>query len=499
MNHNLFDNVSNKEFEVNYSNNFKMLGSRNKMLKYIESSPLIFQKILFVVMMGISLALLTGCSSKTTNVTIPLEPPENFSDSGPAEIPEKWWTSFEDEELNTLVDSALASNFNLKTAWQRLLASQAIVDRESSGLYPDFGATFQGGVDYPQPDFAGGESFRLGLSSEYEVDLWGRIRSSIEAERFRAGASFSDYQTAALTLSTEIVRTWFQLLEEFNQLRLIEEQIDINEEMLKLIKNRFGSGLVRSVDILRQRQLLESTLEQKYTIESVIKILKHQLNVLMGQPPLAEITFADTSLPALPPAPETGIPAELVQRRPDVQSAFNRLLAADRDLASAISNKYPRFSINATTSVRANNVDDLFEGWAYSLAGNLFAPIFQGGALQAEVDRSEAVKNQLLYEYGQTILIAFQKVEDAITREKNQIERIESLEKQATLARQTYEQLRLEYFNGMSNDLDVLTALDQEQQLRRDVLSANQILLQYRVNLYQALAGDFGMTENEFE
>lgn len=142
-------------------------------------------------------------------------------------------------------------------------------------------------------------------------------------------------------------------------------------------------------------------------------------------------------------------------------------------------------------SVRANNVNQLFEGWAYNLAGNLFAPVFQGKALSAEADRSEAVKNQRLYEYGQTILTAFQEVEDALTREQKQVERIQSIEEQLELARQTYEQLRLEYFNGMSNYLDVLTALGEEQQLRRDLISANQTLFEYRIALYRAIAGEF--------
>ena len=203
-----------------------------------------------------------------------------------------------------------------------------------------------------------------------------------------------------------------------------------------------------------------------------------------------------TVLPNLPPLPETGIPAELIQRRPDVKGSFKRLLAADRDLAMAISNKYPRVTLSASVSTAAYNVEDLFNDWGRSLAGNLLAPIFQGKELSAEADRAEAIKKQRLYEYGETILTAFREVEDALIRETKQVESIQSLEQQVELVVKTNEQLRMEYLNGMSNYLDVLTSLHEEQQLRRDLLNAKLSLLEYRIALYRSLAGDFE-TERE--
>ncbi len=442
------------------------------------------------------LFLFTFCSPKTTNIPLNFAEPEPFTVSGNIETTDEWWTNFNDNKLNLLIDSALQSNFNLKSVWQRLLASRAVVDRETSGLFPDLGASIQGGVEYPQPNYVGGEVFRFELSSDYEVDLWGRIRSGIDAEKFRTQASFADYQTASISLSAEIASTWFQLLEANMQLKLAEEQVETNEKVLSLIKVRFGSGQIRSVDILRQVQLLESTKERKINAESWVNVLENQLAVLLGQPPQNDFIYSEHLLPELPPLPETGIPSELIQRRPDVQSAFFQLQASDRDLATAISSKYPRLSFTASTSVRANNVSDLFKDWAYSLSGNLFAPIFNAGRLNAEVDRNEAIKLQRLYEYGETILIAFREVEDALIREKKQLESIQSLEEQMRLAVKTSEQLKIEYLNGMSNYLDVLTSLDQEQQLRRDLISAKLILLEYRIALYRALAGGFE-TERE--
>jgi NodT family efflux transporter outer membrane factor (OMF) lipoprotein len=325
----------------------------------------------------------------------------------------------------------------------------------------------------------------------YEVDLWGRVRSRVEAERFRAKATRTDYQTAALSLSAEVVRTWTQLAEANSQRRLVQEQIETNETVLTLLENRFETGQIRSVDVLRQRQLVESTREQRAVVESRIQVLEHRLAVLLGRPPQAGIDDPPEALPELPPLPAAGVPTDLIRRRPDVQRALNRLKAADRDLATAISNQYPRLTLSVSASTAASTAQDLFQSWAYAFAGDLLAPIFRGGALRAEVDRTEAVRIQRLYAYGQTILTAFQEVEDALIREKKQREQIQQLERQVELAQQAYEQLRTQYFNGAADYLDVLTALDEVQQLRRDRLAAERTLVEDRIALYRALAGAF--------
>lgn len=443
----------------------------------------------------LSLAVLSGmllnCSPKMTSVSIPVDSPERFAESGVQAVPEQWWTVFEDPQLDALVDSALNSNFNLKTAWERLRAASAVADREAAAFFPSLDGSVHAERNRSQSQFRDSEVLQLGLSSEYEIDLWGRIRSGLDAERFREKASYADYQTAALSLTAEIVRTWYQLTEARNQLQLANEQVEINEQVLRLIKARFGSGLVRGVDILRQEQLLEGTTEQKITAEVRVQMLKHQLAVLLGQVPRQALSDAADHLPELPPLPETGLPVELVQRRPDVQSAFHLLQAADRELASAISSRYPRLNLTASISTAAINADKLFDDWAYSVAGSLLAPLFYGGQINAEVDRSEAVRQQRLYQYGQAVLMAFREVEDALIQEQKQAESIQSLESQVRLSKQTYEQLQLAYFNGMSNYLDVLTALDEQQRLQRDLLAANLELLEYRIALYRALAGGF--------
>lgn len=457
----------------------------------IPQNKLIFTLHYHIFFLALSLFFMSGCVSRIGPATVPVDSTDTFSESGVREVPDKWWTEFQDTSLNAVVDSALISNFTLKSAWQRLQAARAVVDRERSFLIPDLDASFEGGINQPGSDTETMQNLTLGITAQYEVDLWGRIRSNLQAEQFRAEATMADYQTAALTISAEVVRTWYQVIEARSQLALARDQVETNEKVLNLIKARFGSGQIRSVDILRQRQLLESTREQSYLTESRLRVLEHRFTVLLGLSPRDNTEFAENGLPELPPLPDTGIPVELVQRRPDVQSAHNLLRAADKDVAAAISNQYPRLSLTASALSTAENAENLFEDWARSFAGNLFAPLIYGGQLRAEVDRTEAVRQQRLFEYGQTVLVAFREVEDALIREQQQLESIRSLEKQLELARQTYEQLRIEYFNGVGDYLDVLTALDQEQQLRRDLLSSRLNLLEFRIALYRALAGGF--------
>ena len=435
---------------------------------------------------------LAGCVSSPDEIELPLEVPEDFSESGTAAVPDRWWTAFEDAELNELVSLALGENFDLAAAWQRLRQARAIVERAEASLWPSLGASGEAAIQRPEDSQGGGEELRLGLSAAYEVDLWGRIRATAQVERFIAETTYWDYQTAALTLSAEVARTWYQLVAARDQLALLEEQVETNQQVLELIEARLGVGEIRAVDLLRQRQLVESTRELVIEAQARIQVLEHLLAVLLGRPPQAGVDAEQEELPEPPPLPETGLPMALVQRRPDVRSAYYLLLAADRDLAAAIADQYPSLNLSVSLFTVGERASDLFDEWIRSFSASLFAPVFQAGALEAEVDRAEALKRQRLYEYGQSTLVAFQEVENALIQERSQRERIESLQKQIRLSDQTYEQLRVEYFNGIGDYIDVLSALIEDQQLRRDALTARLQLLEFRIALYRALAGGIG-------
>ncbi|MCT8338715.1 efflux transporter outer membrane subunit [Flavobacteriaceae bacterium TK19130] len=442
---------------------------------------------------------MVGCTPKISEVSPPIEEADPFSSTtGEVTLEDKWWTAFNDPQLNTLIDSALQQNLNVLTTWEQVKEAKAIRRTQASFLWPDLSAQARTAISRPEPDFAGGENVQAGLAAAYEVDLWGRLSANKQAAAYRFQASYQDYQAAALSLSAEIATTWFQLLTAKEQLELAEQQINTNKDIIKLIRARFGSGQIRGVDILRQNQLLEATRDLKVVYETDVALLKNELAVLLGKPPQNFINpeVAD-KLPILPPKPSTGLPLELVRRRPDVQSAYSQLLAADRDMAAAVRAKYPRISLDLSVQSRSNTYDGLFKDWAYTLAGNIVAPLLYGGRLRAQVERTEAIKNQQLYQYGQTVLTAFREVEDALIQEEKQKERIAILEKRLDMADKTNRQLRIEFINGLSNYLDVLLALDEAQQLRRDMLVAKQQQLEIRISLYRALAGAFDTDREE--
>ncbi len=435
--------------------------------------------------------LLAGCASQPEEEPAPpVSVPESFSASGEEPAPERWWRSFGDERLNELVQDGLDANLDLLTAWQRLRAARATVDQQSASLYPNLNATANGEVTNSDSSDSQ-ETLSLGLSSEYEVDLWGRINSQVDAEQFRARATEADYRTAALTVTAEVTRAWYQLKAQRAQLDLAESQIRTNRDVVRLLETQFASGQAGSADVLRQRQLLASTEEQRLGVESDLRVLENQLAVLLGRAPRNTELPEGRGLPELPPLPDTGVPAELVQRRPDVRQAFNQLQAADADLAAAISNQFPRLTLTASASTQDNSVQDLFDNWATTLAANLVAPLIDAGQRDAQVSQARAVRRQRLYEYGQTVLTAFREVEDALVQERKQRQVIERIKRQLTLADATYEQLRRQYFNGQVGYIDVLTALTDRQDLERSLISARRQLIEFRIALYQALAGGF--------
>ncbi|GGF24929.1 membrane protein [Echinicola rosea] len=404
-----------------------------------------------------------------------------------------WWEAFEDPALNKLMDSSFSHNHNLISIWYQLEEARSIRKIQSTFLLPDIEGSAQTAISRPQPDFAGGENTQIGVSASYEVDLWGRIRAGVQAEDFRMQASYFDYQTAAMTLSSQIATTWFQLITAKKQLNLAKEQIAINEKIINLIKVRFGAGQTKGVDILRQQQLVEEARNQQLLYETDLALLKNQLAVLTGVPPQNFEVSARDSLPRLPPHPQTGLPLDLVRRRPDVQRAYRDLLAADRDMAVAVRNKFPRLSFNLTGQTRSNTYPELFNDWAYTLGANLVAPLLYWGRLREEVKRAEAVKNQQLHNYGQSVLIAFREVEDALVQEQNQAKRLKVIEKRITMAKKVQRQLQTEYINGFIEYLDILVSLEEQQQLERQKIQLEQDLFESRIALYRALAGNFDL------
>jgi len=414
-----------------------------------------------------------------------------FTRTGEAPRDAAWWTVFDDPSLDAVVRDALTNNFSVRAAFARLEAARAVVRRARSELGPDLSGFVDSSVGTDDP-FGGIQRVpvEFGFQASYEIDLWGRIRAGVKAERERVAASQADAEAAALSLSADVVRTWIALGAVEEQRALLDEQIRANEGMAAVTRARFLNGVIRQADTLRQERLLEQTVGARLNQLATREVLQHRLAVLLGRPPQQTVVTSPTRLPAIPPLPETGVPAELLRRRPDVRAAEHRLRAADADVAVAVANLYPRLSLSGIASNAPTSAAALLEGWVASLGASLFAPIFESGRRRAEVRRTRALVDAQLADYGDTLLVALQEVEDALSRDRIQSGVVDNLVRQVDLAERAADGLQAQYLGGLEvGYLDTLTADTTAQQLRRQQIGARQDALLRRIDLYVALAG----------
>ena len=440
------------------------------------------------------LLLCAGCGYYQGDVTrIPVEMPETFSASGKKEMTGKWWKAFCDEKLDATVDKALTGNFSLRMAWDRLMQARMEAVKNGASLLPglDASAMSKRSLSRKRADTGFDRSYStdlmLGLSTSYELDLWGRVRATRDASQMEAMASGEELHAAAMTLSAEVARTWYQLVEQHGQLEILDEQVKTNREYLEIIELKFRRGQTSATDVLQQQKLVESTKGERVQVESSIKVLEHQLAVLSGDSPEGSPISVSGDLPELPPMPETGIPMEWLGKRPDVRAAELRVRAADYRLAAALADRFPRISISAGSESSAQKSRDLFRNWLSNLAANLSAPIFDGGLRRAEAEAKKAAASEALNSYGMTILTSLQQVEDAICQEHKQAEYMESLARQLDLSRQTTEQTRENYTKGTMDFTRYLTTLLDYQSLQRSYLRSQRDLVLLRIELYRAL------------
>ncbi|GAH86843.1 unnamed protein product, partial [marine sediment metagenome] len=205
--------------------------------------------------------------------------------------------------------------------------------------------------------------------------------------------------------------------------------------------------------------------------------------MLIGQPPRAELELPAASLPTVEELPTTGLPAELLRRRPDVQAAQLRLAAADLRTAVAAAELLPALRLTGGAGYQSGQLHDLFRDGLWGIAAGLAAPLFEGGRLRAEVERAEAVVAERLSEYEQVVLLAFREVEDALVQEARQREFLTSLDEQVRLARSTLQEAQQRYAHGLNDYLPVLTALQDLQRLQRRRLAAHRELVSFRIRL----------------
>lgn len=424
--------------------------------------------------------------------------PDTFSlYSGKLDASLPWWESVGSPELSRLIKAALSDNFSLKEAWFRLEQARSLAVQAGADRYPDLSAN--AGIELARRrsentfgesfDTIGEETYGAGLVSNYELDLWGRIRSQQEAALLTVDATKADLQTAAITLAAEVADRWVRIVAQRLQKQLLEKQLQNNRIFLDLIELRFRKAMVSALDVYQQRQVVENVRAQIPLVEAEIRLLMHELAVLLGRPPQSNLELSQMDMPVIGQLPALGLPADLLANRPDVRAAGVRLQATEWQVAAARANRLPAIRLAAGAQYGRNDLDLLFDTWLLSLAANLTAPIFDGGRRAAEVDRTQAEADENLWAYRRIVLTAIKEVEDALENETRQLEHIEGLIAVREAAQNGLQEAIGRYRNGLSDYLPVLTQLLVVQDLERDLISQRALLVLYRVGLYRALGG----------
>jgi NodT family efflux transporter outer membrane factor (OMF) lipoprotein len=416
-----------------------------------------------------------------------------FTPEGPLRDP--WWRSLEDPELDRLIEEALAGDFGIMAAWARLRQARALVVQAGAGRYPEVSLEAGGAVTRQRSTGAAGgatrtlEDYDLGVAGSYEIDLWGRIRSEQEAARLASAATREDVSTAAMSLAAAVAERWAGVISRRMQNRLLEGQLENSRIYLELVELRFRKGMVGALDVLQQRQVVEEIRSQIPLVEAEEALLMHELAVLLGRYPGAGIDITRAELPVPDALPPAGVPADLLALRPDVRAAGLRLSAADWRVSAARANRLPAVRLTGVAAYGADDLDRLFDSWFLQLAGDLIAPLLDGGRRRAEVDFRQAQAEENLWSYRSTVYGAVKEVEDAMASEHHRREHIRILETRLKTANQALEQAVERYRRGLSDYLPVLTQILALQGLERDIVLQRTRLLVDRISLYRALGG----------
>ena len=226
-----------------------------------------------------------GCNSpKPRTVTPSFELPPEFSAQGVEHMPQQWWQSLDDAQLNAVIEEALTYNFTIRSAWDRLTQAEQTAIKTGAGLFPL--ATYQAGTERLRRRTSGNiaytSDYSAGLGAAYEVDLWNRIRSARQAAVLDAQAARENINAAAMTLTSAIAKTWYQLAEAKQQQAIITRQIQTNEKILEVITLQFRQAQVGAADVFSQQQLVQSSRGQLIQVQEDIALLQHQLSILMG-------------------------------------------------------------------------------------------------------------------------------------------------------------------------------------------------------------------------
>ncbi len=402
-----------------------------------------------------------------------------------------WWKTFSDPTLNREIDSALAANLAQQQLATRIRQASASLRGERAALFPQIDATGTTSVDSLSSGDSD-ETASFGGLLSWELDVFGRTRSGIQARRDELDATIQDWLGGRLLLSAAVAETRFIILGQRARLNILRSQIETNETLLELVQLRVGQGVSSRVDLLQQERQLDATLALIPSAEADLAASEYALDVLTGRTPGSRKRDSRQTLPPLPGSPGAGVPSDLLKNRPDLLAQWNRVLALDALAGQALADRLPRFVIGA--SVDAGAIDSV-RAIASTVLAEMTAPLTDGGARRAEIDRSRAALEDALLGYSNTYLEAIRDVETALIAERKQAERIRLTDRQLATARETLKETRIRYSQGLTDYLPVIDALTAVQVLELSTLTLRREALTLRIALHRALGGPMPPTQ----
>jgi NodT family efflux transporter outer membrane factor (OMF) lipoprotein len=453
------------------------------------------------------LALVAGCAVGPNYQPPKMNAPAQWNSSltggetnSPAALA-AWWKNFGDTNLDSLIMTAVRSNLDLRIAEARAREARADRDVAAGGLWPSLGSS----ASYSRnrwgensfPPVAGVpldyNLYNAGFDAAWELDLFGGTRRAVEAANAKIGAAEYGRREVLVSLLAEVARNYIEARGCQQRLAITRQNIQVQNEILSLTRNRYQNGLSSDLDVQQATALLATTEAAVPSLETGFKQSVHHLAVLLGQPPdalLNEMSVENT-IPAAPPAVPVGLPSDLLQRRPDVQHAERELAAATARIGVATADLFPKFSLTGTIGLESESSGNWFDYASryWSAGPTLQWDIFEAGRIRANVRVQNARQEQALDFYQQTVLIALEDTENALTAYAKEQIRRQSLSRSVQANQQALSLSNQLYTNGLT---DFLRVLDSERSLyeAEDALvQSDQTSSLNLVQLYKALGG----------
>ncbi len=417
----------------------------------------------------ISVALFAGCKvgpdySRPTTAA-PTSWKEGATATNATVLPEHWWTIFNDAELEALEAQAVAANQDLKRAVARVTEARALARASKADLYPSISANgsytrsrLSENRDNTAPKLET-DDYSHSIDLSYEVDVWGRVRRTVEASNADAAAVAADLQVVLLTLTADVARNYQSLRSLDNERLVIEATIALRKDTLQLQETRNKAGLINEVDVTRARTELANVEAELQAVIRSRAQTEHALAILCGRAP-ANFSVAAKPTSIVPPEVPAGLPSQLLQRRPDVVEAEHNLAADCARSGIAKAAFFPTIKLTGAAGMASADFGSLAD-WPSRFAQfgpSISMPIFQGGRNKANLKAAEARYEQSTASYRGTVLNAFREVEDALSDLSTLTTQGEAVTRALSAARDTASLANERYEKGLTSYLDVVDA-----------------------------------------